>query len=493
MSPEDMARRHEEMLGYELVDYAEIALPIWQLSVEAVSIAHRRFSPIQEYVLRGLGADLTLDQLHGFLGLEMAAVDGVLRQLASDRLVRRSVVETEGVAVEECQLTEEGVRALQEEGLSVPVEDQFQIFFDGIHRLPTPVPTDQIALPRDTEAGLLVELPAIPANKPMVSELNVADVQRLLVQQSGSRSEFGKDIISFKRVARYRRLFKRGIGLVFKGLRSKDDLRLKIIVGGVRDEDTERKFAEQGGLSRPGFIKAFSDSYLNANLRKHLGAEIAASLLDSSESLVRQRAYSVAKLKLASVERKIAMVTEGELPREEAPTIEQIKKVREDVQDAQDALNQPLVRSAAVYEHGEFLRKAITAAKQSISISSLGLAGPLVDGGFLNALERRLKAGLRVSVLVNRQVYERDRSHSEFGRPYILMQRLADQFSNLKLSVLGEDRYYHLAVDDTRMLVSNRPFLSNSGRIKTFEQYSGFFVQEERLIRAYLERVGRAP
>lgn len=36
MSPEDMARRHEEMSGYELVDYAEIALPIWQLSLEAI-------------------------------------------------------------------------------------------------------------------------------------------------------------------------------------------------------------------------------------------------------------------------------------------------------------------------------------------------------------------------------------------------------------------------------------------------------------------------
>ncbi|WP_339026762.1 hypothetical protein WI604_18365 [Bradyrhizobium symbiodeficiens] len=491
MSPEDVARRHEEMLGYELVDYAEIALPIWQLSIEAVSIAHRRFSPIQEYVLRGLSADLTVEHLYGFLGLEKAAVDGVLGQLTSDRLVRRAIVEVVDSAAEEFQLTEEGVRALEEEGISVPVEDQFQIFFDGIHRLPTPVPADQIALPRDTEAGLLVELPAIPANKPSVSELSVADVQRLLVQQSGGRSEFGKDIISFKRIARYRRLFKRGIGLVFKGLRSKDDLRLKIILGGVRDEDTERKFAEQGGLSRPGFIKAFSDSYLSANLRKHLGAEIATSLLDGSESLVRQRAYSVAKLKLASVERKLAMVTEGELTREEGPSLEHLKKAREDVQHAQESLNQPLVRSAAVYEHGEFLRKALAVAKQSISISSLGLAGTLVDGGFLDGLERRLKAGLSVSVLVNRQVYERDRTHSEFGRPYILMQRLADQFTNLKLNVLGEDRYYHLAVDDTRMLVSNRPFLSNPGRIKTFEQYSGFFVQEEHLIKAYLGRIGR--
>ena len=69
------------------------------------------------------------------------------------------------------------------------------------------------------------------------------------------------------------------------------------------------------------------------------------------------------------------------------------------------------------------------------------------------------------------------------------MQRLADKFDVLKLSVHSESRYFHLAVDDQLMLVSNRPFLSNNGRIRTFEQYSGYFVQETGLTRAYLDRV----
>jgi hypothetical protein len=491
MSPEDVARRHEEMLGYELVDYAEVALPIWQLSLEAISIAHRRFSPIQEYVLRSVGAGLAIEQLGGFLGLEKSIVDGTLTQLMSDRLIRMNLNETDSGSTKECFLTDDGIRALQEEGLTVPVEDQFQIFFDGIHRLPDSVSADQIALPRDTDSGLLVELAAIPPNKPNVLDLNVADVQRVLVQQSGGRADFGKDLISLKRIARYRRLFRRGIGLVFKSTQNREDLRLKIVIGGVRAEDTERRFAEQGGLSRPGFIKAFSDSYLNANLRKHLGPEMSAVLLDGSESRSRQRAYSIAKLKMASIERKLAMVTEGEMSREEGPTVEQLRKAREDMKDAMEALSQPLVRNAAVYEQSEFFRTAFASAKRSIVISSLGLSALTVNDKLLEALESRLKQGLSVSILVDRQVYERDRTHSEFGRPYIAMQRLADRFSNLNLSVLGENRYFHLAVDESRMLVSNRPFLSNSGRIKTFEQYSGYFVQEASLTTRYLDRVRR--
>jgi hypothetical protein len=492
MSPDDVARRHEEMLGYELVDYAEVALPVWQLSLEAISIAHRRFSPIQEYVLRAIHIGLTSDELSGFLGLDGNIIDGAIAQLVSDRLLRVNLTESDSNPLKEYVLSDEGTKALHDEGIAVPVEDQFQVFFDGIHRLPTSVSQEQIALPRDADSGLLVELPAIPPNKPTVSDLKVTDVQRVLAQQSGGRAEFGKDIISLKRISRYRRLFRRGIGLVFKGMQNRGDLRLKIIVGGVRAEDVERQFADQGGLSRPGFLKAFSDAYLNANLRKHLGPDMAAALLDEAESRARQRAYSIVKLKMSSIERKLMMVTAGELPREEAPSTEQVRKAKADLQQAKEALSQPRVRSAAVYEQGEFFRTVFSTAKRSISMSTLGLSDVFVNANFLSKLEGRLRQGLLVSIFVDQDVYERDRIHSVFGRPYIEMQRLADKFDVLKLNVHGESRYFHLAMDDQLLLVSNRSFLSNSGRIRTFEQYSGYFVQEVGLIRAYLDRVRAA-
>jgi hypothetical protein len=488
MSPEDVARRHEEMLGYELVDYAELALPIWQLSLEAISIAHRRFSPIQEYVLHAIAADLASSDLAGFLGLEMNIVEGAISKLIADRLVRVNFSEAD---VKEYGLTEEGAQTLKDQGIAVPVEDQFQVFFDGIHRSPTNISQDEIALPRDTDSGLLVELPAIPPNKPTVSDLKVTDVQRVLVQHSGGRAEFGKDVISLKRISRFRRLFRRGVGLVFKGIQNRGDLRLKIIVGGVRAEDLENQFADQGGLSRPGFIKSFSDAYLNANLRKHLGPEMSAALLDGPEARARQREYSIAKLKMASLERKLAMVSDGELPQQDAPSQEQLWKVGADLKAAKASLSRPHVRSAAVYEQSEFLQTAFSGAKRSLSISSLGLSSLAVSDAFLADLERRLKQKLSVSIYVDRAVYERDRSHPEFGKPYIAMQRLADKYDFLKLEARAENRYFHLSADDQTMLVSNRPFLSNTGRIRTFEQYSGYFVQEPRLIATYLDRVRR--
>jgi hypothetical protein len=487
MSPEDVARRHEEMLGYELVDYAEVALPLWQLSVEAICIAHRRFSPIQEYVLRSIAADISYDDLGGFLGLEKSIVEGSVTQLIGDRLVRMG--EEGGGLVTHCSLTEEGALALKEEGVAVPVEDQLQVFFDGIHRSPTTVAPEQIALPRDAESGRLVELPSIPPNKPTVADLKIAEVQRVLEQQTGGRIEFGRDLISVKRINRHRRLFRQGVGLVFKGLQTRGDLRLKLIIGGVRAEEVERQFAEQGGLSRPGFIRAFSDSYLNANLRKHLGSEVAAALSDEAETRERQRTYSIAKLRMSSIKRKLRMAAEGELPRHEIPSKELIGRVRKELEGAGASLNRPPVRVASVYEQREFFNSALSVSNRSISLSSLGLSELFVNLNFLEKLEQSLKRDLEVVVLVDREAYDRDRSHSVFGRPYISLQRLSDQYRGLKLIVYNEKRYFHLAIDGSIMLVSNRPFLSHAGRIRTFEQYSGYFLRDPKLIKAYLERV----
>jgi hypothetical protein len=491
MSPEEIVRRNEEMAGFELVDYAEIALPVWQLSLEAVSIAHQRLPPTREFVLRAIETGLSKEEVAGFLGLDASTVDGALAQLATDRLVQLDADGAHTSAGDGVTITPDGIGALEESGISVPVEDNFPVFFDGIHRMPVNVPADQIALPRDTESGLLVELPATPPTKPIVADLKIVDVERLLERQSGGRHEFGRHLLSLKRISRYRRIFRRGVGLVFKGMNNRNDLRLKIIVGGVRDEDLERRFADQGGLARPGFIKAFSDAYLNANLRKHMGQEIAAAILDGDEFGSRKRAFSLAKLRMGGLERKASMVDRGEIPRSEAPLREEVKKAQIDLRDASLALSEPSVRPAAVYEQREFLRSSLQAAKTQVWLSSLGLSSSIVDRVFLDLLERRLKAGLQVKLTVDKDTSDRDRAHPDFGRPYLALQRLADKQPGLTLEVSNEKRYFFLAADRRMLLVSNRPILSHTGRTRTFEQFSGYFVQEPGLIARYLERQGR--
>jgi len=86
MTPEDIARRFEQRQGYELIDYAEVALPLYRLSIDAVTMLHREIPPIKEFVMRSIEAGLDDSKVvSGFLGLDEATVHTTFAQLESEK------------------------------------------------------------------------------------------------------------------------------------------------------------------------------------------------------------------------------------------------------------------------------------------------------------------------------------------------------------------------------------------------------------------------
>ena len=489
MSPEETARRHEEMSGYELVDFAEIGLPLWQMSVDCISVAHRRLPPIQEFVLAAVDAGLTREELPGFLGLAKSVVEATLAQLLADRLIVRPPGAGDGV--EALEISEDGRTVLREECQHVPIEEQLPLFFDGLLRQPTAIPPEQIAYPRDTESGALVEINGFPPTRPVVSDLAVVDIQK----QAKARSRHGemdRDVVRIRRISRYRRLFRRGIGLVFRGIKDSKDLRVRFIVGGVRAEELEQRFAAGGGLARPTFVKSFADNQLRANLRRHLGPEITAEILDLEISREVLRAVSVARLKADGYERKVAMVQAGELSKSQLPSPEDVERIRSELRQATETQFRAKARPAAVYEHVEFLDFALRNASTHCSISSLGLSPSIFQRALVDLLEKRLSTGLKVTIRLNRKTSQNWSSVRDLTRLYDELHTLGSKRSSLKLVEVAEDRYFHVIQDDTRALIANRPFLSQMGRTRSFEQYSGFIIQDRGLVRRYLERLEKA-
>lgn len=489
MSPEETARRHEEMAGYELVDFAEIGLPLWQISVDCISVAQRRLPPIQEFVLAALDVGLPREDLPGFLGLAPSVVEATLAQLLADRLIVRRV--GAGDQADAVEVSEDGRTVLREECQHVPIEEQLPLFFDGLLRRPTAVPPEQIAYPRDTESGALVEINGYPPTRPVVADLAVVDIQRQ-AKARARHGELDRDVVRIRRISRYRRLFRRGVGLVFRGIKDSKDLRVRFIVGGVRAEDLEQRFAAGGGLSRPTFVKSFVDNQLRANLRRHLGHEITSEILDLQVSREVLRAVSIARLKSDGYDRKVAMVQAGELPRSQLPSPEDVEKIRAELRQATQAQFRAKARPAAVYEHAEFLDFSLRNANDHCAISSLGLSPALFQRALVDLLEKRLSAGLRVSIRLNRKTTQVWSAVRDLKRLYVDLRALASKKSGLKLIEVGEDRYFHVIQDEDRALIANRPFLSQMGRARTFEQYSGFVIQDRDLVRRYLERLDKA-
>lgn len=480
MSPEEIARAHEKLTGFDLVDYSEIALPLWQLNVEALSLAHRRFQPIVEFVLRGLNKGLKIDEAAGFLGLEPEVVRGAAAQLLADRLLTRDG--------EDFALSDLGRNALDEDGLQIPIGEQLSILFDGLLRQPSQSDPDQFVTARELEDGEVIEIPAIPAGRPSVSELPLPDVVNYLAAKSGGRREMGRDVLSLSRITRARRIFKRAVGLVFKARIGKE-LRVLFVVDGSVHEPLQNRFSAAGGISRPGFAKTFSDPYVAANLRAHLGQDARKIKLDVSEYQNAQQRVSIAKLRLNSLVRKSRLIRAGALKPSEMPASDAFERARVEEEEAAKALQQAPIRPAAVYEAAEFLRRALAEADSSIHISSRGLAPHLVNKPVLAAIRAAVSRSVSIVVSLHEDSFEWPKRGSHWAKAYASINMLAEQFARFRVIRTREDRFFHLAWDNKIAMICNRPFLSNHGRSKHFEQFAGYVLQRQDLISAYLERV----
>jgi hypothetical protein len=481
MTPEEIARKHEKLAGFDLVDYSEIALPLWQMSVEALSLAHRRFQPILEYVLRTVQHGMSIDDTAGFLGLELDVVRGALAQLAADRLVL-----SEGGLL---ALSDRGRKALAEDGIQLPIEEQLPILFDGLSRRPALKEPEDIVLGRDIEEGVVVEIPSIPANRPTISELNLADVVHFLSRQSGGRREMGRDILRLKRISRSRRIFQRAIGLVFKAHVGKE-LRVHFVVDGAIDEQLQNQFAAGGGTSRPGFVRSFSDSYVSANVRRHLGQEASRIPLDLPEYERLQVRLSVAKLRKSMLLRKAQLVSTGVLSDRDMPPNQVVESANDEENESLNALKEDPVRPATVYECVELLGAALRTANSSISISSRGLAPHIVDSRFLQSLRRAVSKGVKINIFLHEDSFEWPKRGPGWSRAYTQLNDLCREYSDfIQVNRSRENRFFHVSWDNRIALVCNRPLLSNHGRVKAFEQFAGFVLQRDDLVEAYLQRV----
>ena len=90
MTPELVARKYQFREGVRLVDYGEVGLPIFRLTLEAVTMAHRSMPTIQEFAMRCISSGETREtDIARMLGLKADVVMGAVNILISDGYVTR--------------------------------------------------------------------------------------------------------------------------------------------------------------------------------------------------------------------------------------------------------------------------------------------------------------------------------------------------------------------------------------------------------------------
>ena len=85
MTPELAARKFQFREGFHLVDYGEVGLPIFRLTLEAITMSPRFMPTIQEFALRCLDLGETHEvDVANMLGLKLDVVVSAMNVLISD-------------------------------------------------------------------------------------------------------------------------------------------------------------------------------------------------------------------------------------------------------------------------------------------------------------------------------------------------------------------------------------------------------------------------
>ena len=245
MTPEDVAKRHAfGRSGYELVGYAEVGLPIYQLTLLAYTIAHKNISPLDEFTLKSINAGLTsIEDLSGFLGLKTNIVKGILTGLIMNDDITLSG--TPGNVQQSLRLTQKGTLTLENAEVSIPEERTFQIHFDGLLRRPFLL-NEVLYAPKEIREYGWMEIPSIPSARPQLKDLRIQEVEQIVRQIGRRAGENRRDILSIKNIESTKLLFRQAVLLKYQA-KDNDSTQVAFSIDGRMVDDYERAFATGGG------------------------------------------------------------------------------------------------------------------------------------------------------------------------------------------------------------------------------------------------------
>src|SRR5258708_1300701 len=263
MKPEMVAKRFQQKDGQRLADFIEIAIPIYRLTVRAITLAHRRIPPIEEFVLRTLAVETTSPaQLSAFLGLEDRVLEPCLVGL----------VQNGGVSASQnlLRITHKGRVTIEPAEIVSTEERTFSIHFDALSR--KIILLRNIALLTIHEVGArgLFEICQSPPVRPRISDLRIPEINKLAKAQY-QLGEIKRDLLAITTIENIKKVFAPAVALVYRGA-DDPEVQIAVAVDGKLSEDHESLLNEN-----PSFQKF---------LTSRAALDIVSTLVDESQQVL---------------------------------------------------------------------------------------------------------------------------------------------------------------------------------------------------------------
>lgn len=481
MTSEEIAARFDDRPGFRLVDFGDIGLPIYKLTVTALLLAKKNLSPIEEFVLRAVSLEFTrIIDISSLLGLGETTVKAALANLIRSEdifeLIDGSV-----------SLTSKGQRTIQTEVSVVSREGTVVFYYDGLTRKPQWFSDSMLYSPKQADAAGIRQIRAFPARKPSVEELDINAVYDTL-RRVVKVFQDNQQILRITQLRFAQRFFLRGIILVYKSL-TDQNIQVGFAIDGRKSEDHEMAFVKANGAKLLGIEDAVLKTNIEKEKRDAFGVEKSNFLIEltrksESKAADLQNKVATAKFVVEVAEEKLELATnENETVKAEKDL--NIAKIR--VDKFEKTLRDLPVRPVPVYEHAKLLHDAIKEATSRLLIISPWITPTVVDQHMINSIRSLLERRVGVFIGYGISVEPDERDGNKAINDLIV---LAKKFENLKFVRMGDTHAKVLIKDSDFYVITSFNWLSFKGDPKrTFREEWGTYVGINEQVNEYFREL----
>lgn len=489
LTPEEL-RRYDNRTGYDLVSCKEVGLPVYKITVQALTQLRKPIPPIEEYVLKAINAGLYSEEdIAGFLGLELPIIRDAMINLRMSEDI--DLIAPDGSLKQVWKLTKKGEGTLRDAVIIVPEERTFDINFDGLLRYPRWYGQleSRLLKQKNLRDQGIIEIEPSPKKPPDISDLKLKDVDTIIRQiDRATKAKFKqeRDLLALKAIERKQRFFQPALMLIYKA-KDSDSVQVAFAIDAVLSNEHEEIFARTNGVKKLRILENLKESAPRKLAEEVLGHQfVAQAPLQEIEAIKEEVSTAQAQIE-AQIEITRNTLEQTENNEEKLILEQQLQEAQHQIEELQAKLDSLLamtpMRWLEMYEHRPILEQAIQDSQERLMIISPWIRASSVNKRFLKQFENLLKRG--VQVFIGYGLGEKDdKKYPSDIQAEKNLQKLANQYkTNFILKRLG-DTHAKILISDAKFAVTTSfNWLSFKGdRDRTFRDERGTFVSDAKKI-----------
>ncbi|WP_235595958.1 phospholipase D-like domain-containing protein [Mastigocoleus testarum] len=475
--------------GFDLVSCKRVGLPVYKITIQALTQRCKPIPPIEEYVLKVIDAGLSSEEdIVDYLGLEKVILNDAMVNLRMNENI--DLVAPNASRMQVWKLTKKGKNTLSEAKIIIPEERTFDIHFDGLLRYPCRYGRSDSSFlkPQELRTQRMIEIEAFPKKPPELADIKLKQVyalNRQIESASKRKSKEQRDLLALKAIERRERLFQPAQALIYKA-KDSDDVQVAFLIDGVPSNEHETAFARSNGINKLRIVETLKLSSPKKLAEEILGYDFVASAPLETIETIKEEVYCAQ----AKIEAQIQITQNSlELTKDKEEKIkleQQFQSAQEEIEQLKEQLDSLLstvpMRWLEMYEHRPLLEDALSNTQERLMIISPWIRASSVNEKFLIDFENLLKKS--VKVYIGYGLGEYDNKYSSDIQAEKKIQELGNQYkANFKLNRWGDTHAKILISDQKFAVTTSFNWLSFRGdRERTFRDERGTIVYDSQKI-----------